>query len=237
SSSILFTATILRLTLAASTGLYLPPTTATIYSNNCDRRPSPMPFCMGIVAISGFFADYSIKETIGGVDLFKIVGTFISFNPYSTCSFANECNIRETVTHEMGHTLGLGHSWQPGDDGFPTPDQQDATMYFAAHFDGRCASLRIDDINGITSLYPSSSGDIQITAEPSLAPGYVGVPYSQALTAAVELGPYAWPIAPLKGLLPPGLTLGASGVITGIPVLAGTFNFSAQVTDSSAHAA
>src|SRR5262249_61163931 len=67
--------------------------------------------------------------------------------------------------------------------------------------------------------------------------GLLCVPHPHDRSSAGERGPYAWTIAPLKGLLPPVLTLGASGVITGIPVLAGTFNFSAQVTDSSAHAA
>src|SRR5215471_2726181 len=227
---------LLRVTLSGMTDLCLTPTTATIYFNNCDSRHAPMPFCQGVVAISGFFADYSIKQTVGDFDLFKIVGAYISFNPY-TCSYANDCNIREIATHEMGHTLGLGHSWQPGDPGVPTAEQQDATMYFAAHFDGRCASLRTDDINGIIFLYPASSGDLQIATDSGLGPGLVGAPYSQALTAGGEPGPYSWTIAPLKGSLPPGLSLSPAGIITGTPLLAGTFTFSAQVTDSSSHAA
>jgi hypothetical protein len=31
-------------------------------------------------------------------------------------------------------------------------------MYYFAHFDGRCASIRTDDINGITFIYPATPG-------------------------------------------------------------------------------
>ena len=110
-------------------------------------------------------------------------------------------------------------------------------MYFAAHFDGRCASLRTDDMDGIRFLYPASSGGLQIVTDSSLASGTVGAVYTQALAAAGEAGPYSWTISPLKGQLPPGLALSPTGVITGTPLIAGTFGFSAQVIDSSMHAA
>jgi len=57
------------------------------------------------------------------------------------------------------------------------------------------------------------------------------------MLATGETAPYAWSVAPLKGLLPPGLIMSSTGVIAGTPTLGGTFNFSLQVTDSSLHAA
>lgn len=66
--------------------------------------------------------------------------------------------------------------------------------------------------------------------------GQVGVPFNSSLTATGGVPPYSFSI--IAGSLPPGLTLNAStGAITGTPTTAGTFNFTAQVMDSSGNAA
>src|SRR6202007_1249394 len=63
--------------------------------------------------------------------------------------------------------------------------------------------------------------------------GNMGGPYDEVLTASGGKAPYTWSIA--AGSLPTGLTLAAStGTITGTPNAAGSFTFTAQVTDSSA---
>ena len=60
----------------------------------------------------------------------------------------------------------------------------------------------------------------------------VGVAYSSALTATGGVAPYTFSIS--SGSLPPGLTLNAStGAITGTPTTAGTYSYTAKVTDST----
>jgi hypothetical protein len=67
-----------------------------------------------------------------------------------------------------------------------------------------------------------------ITAE--LLSGVVEEHYEEILEASGVAPPYAWAI--VDGSLPPGLILaGESGVISGTPTLAGTFNFTVEVTD------
>jgi hypothetical protein len=66
----------------------------------------------------------------------------------------------------------------------------------------------------------------------SLTNGVLSASYSATLTASGGTLPYTWSIA--SGSLPAGLTLNAgSGVISGIPTVAGTLSFTAQVSDSS----
>jgi hypothetical protein len=67
----------------------------------------------------------------------------------------------------------------------------------------------------------------------SLAAGVTGAAYSHALTAAGGTPPYTFSIT--GAALPPGLSIGVHGSITGVPLLAGTFSFTAIVTDT-AHA-
>ena len=75
--------------------------------------------------------------------------------------------------------------------------------------------------SGITGL------SITTTALPAAA---VGVPYSETVSASGGSG-YAWAVT--QGALPAGLSLDASGAITGTPTTAGTLNVTIQVTDSA----
>jgi uncharacterized repeat protein (TIGR03806 family) len=66
----------------------------------------------------------------------------------------------------------------------------------------------------------------------SLPATTVGASYNQTLTASGGTTPYTWSV--LSGSLPNNLTLNtSSGVITGTPSTAGTFNFTVQAADSA----
>jgi len=72
-------------------------------------------------------------------------------------------------------------------------------------------------------------GSLAITTS-SLASGTTGTYYSQALAASGGTTPYIWSI--ISGCLPPGLTYGQTGVISGTPLSTGTYSFTAQVMDA-----
>ena len=83
------------------------------------------------------------------------------------------------------------------------------------------------------------SGSVSITVgqaltitTASLTPGLATTAYNGALSATGGNLPYAWTVA--AGALPPGLALASNGAITGTPTSAGSFAFSAKVTDSTA---
>jgi hypothetical protein len=66
----------------------------------------------------------------------------------------------------------------------------------------------------------------------NLAPGAVHSPYSQSLSAWRGQQPYQWTVT--SGALPAGLALNAdSGVISGVPMTNGSFNFTVQLADDS----
>jgi len=63
----------------------------------------------------------------------------------------------------------------------------------------------------------------------SVPNGFISQPYVQLLLQQNGTGPIAWSLA--SGTLPPGITLGANGLLTGTPTATGTFTFTVQVTD------
>jgi hypothetical protein len=60
-----------------------------------------------------------------------------------------------------------------------------------------------------------------------------GVAYSQTLTASGGIVPLKWSLAAGSGPLPTGLTLSATGVLSGTPTAVGTFPFIVQVADAA----
>jgi hypothetical protein len=82
------------------------------------------------------------------------------------------------------------------------------------------------------SISINNSAPLMVTTTSSQLPaGNTGYAYpSTSLQATGGVQPYTWSYT---GNLPTGLSMSAGGTITGTPSAAGTFNFTAKVTDSS----
>jgi hypothetical protein len=65
----------------------------------------------------------------------------------------------------------------------------------------------------------------------SLPNGIQGISYNVSLQGGGGIGPLAWTLS--GGQLPPGLALGPTGLISGVPTAAGTYAFAARLQDSS----
>ncbi len=78
---------------------------------------------------------------------------------------------------------------------------------------------------------PTASGGALTIDNPPLPSATVGTPYDGALGASGGTPPYTWNV--IGGALPPGLTFGSTGEITGTPTTVGTYLLSVQVTDAA----
>jgi matrixin/putative Ig domain-containing protein len=199
----------------------------TISFGDClNQLDPPIGGCSGVVGQTTV-AWVNDSKTIGGTTFNKLMEADTVFNKGMDCFLSNSANFAEVMCHELGHSIGLGHSADTA-----------AIMWATAHGRGRDANLGADDRSGILSIYPSIGGPgpgpgggtpVSITTL-SLSDGVQGRRYTTQLQASGGVAPYQWAIA--GGNLPSGLGLSTDGTIDGTPNFAGSFSFIAQVIDS-----
>jgi|GEM_PF-2153567 len=94
------------------------------------------------------------------------------------------------------------------------------------------ASVEMDvawSVGGADGI-PQAPAPLAITTESPLAAARVGTSFSTQIAATGGMSPYTW--SRTAGSLPPGMTLEADGTLAGLPTTAGSYSFTAQVTDA-----
>jgi hypothetical protein len=110
----------------------------------------------GVIAVGGPFF-YNSTRAFGGKSWHEAAEADIVTNDGTECFFRDNPKVaQEVFAHELGHTLGLGHS-----------TVRDALMWPNAHDDGRGARLAADDREAVASVYPEGGGTGGSIAAPS----------------------------------------------------------------------
>ncbi len=148
-------------------------------------------------------------------------------NGWNGCPAWNACNFAEIATHQVGHAIGFAHSSDDANEANPL--LRDATMYFMAHFDDRCADLHEDDLDGVGVLYPTAQPPTITTTDP-LFDGRTGAPYRLPLSATGGGGSFAWSV---EGGGFAGLVLSTDGILSGTPAFSGNGFFQIRATASN----
>ena len=109
---------------------------------------------------------------------------------------------------------------------------------------GRFFNGRIDEValynraltaDEVYSIYEAGSlgknlSQPYFTLPAQLPDGVLGANYTQQVVAVAGISPLSFSLS--AGVLPPGITLSSTGLVSGVPGVAGTFHFTMRATDS-----
>jgi hypothetical protein len=159
--------------------------------------------------------------------------TSVSIDPNTNEVMVSLFSDREGGAYRGANLTGV---WTPFNDGLEELKVQRLT-----NDGGRV----LDATTKATTFYAATAGDgayrtelrtvatttLRITTG-AMPEGALRRAYSQKLIAAGGTSPYRWSVQ--KGSLPPGLSLEASGLVSGSPTVLGSYRFTVQVADQAA---
>ena len=127
------------------------------FEDPLDEIPDLSVGCRGVLAVGGFCTSNETTRVNGRTFLRISEGDATINNGVGEClcrQNPQRCavDLLETVAHEIGHAIGLGHSSENRTE--PNRLLRDALMYAFAHHDGRGAQLNSDDVDAVTFVYP-----------------------------------------------------------------------------------
>ncbi len=114
----------------------------------------------GVLAIGGGFFTDQVTRTIGGERFRSFLQAGVVFNdsPIAQTYLKNRGCFQDTVTHELGHALGLGHTSSASSVMHPSI----SSSCFAG-----AKRLASGDVGGVRFIYPARSSSPSVCARPA----------------------------------------------------------------------
>ena len=209
---------------------------ATINDNRLDSAPMAIPSAPSKLTFRNYYNTEStydggaLEISIAGgafTDILAAGGTFASggYNGTINSSFGNPLAGRQAWTGNAG-------AWILTTVNLPAAAQgQNVVFRFRLGSDNAVAATGWY-VDTLTITAPSCCVCPPITIAPAALPStVVGLAYNQQLSASGTSGPYTYAVT--TGTLPPGITLSAGGLLSGLPTSKLTFTFTVTATDAA----